>query len=278
MTRPFAEVIGDPVAQTRSPAIHRRWLGELGLQGDYCASRVAAAELAGFLDRRRRDPLWRGCNVTIPHKERVLPLLDRIDGGAAAIGAVNCILPGSDGLTGRNTDIDGVGAALAHARLAGRKAALIGAGGGARAALQYLVDAGAAEIVILAREPRKAAHFRRPCPAPRIEVVPLEEPDAAFAGAAAIVNATPMGMAGAAAMPERLLASLAVHTAGATLLDMVCQPLETPFLAVGRANGAAAVDGLVMLVGQAKAAFRFFFGREPPADDDALRAALTGGG
>jgi len=266
----FAEVIGDPIAQTKSPAIHKAWLAELGLEGDYRATRVAPDELAAFLAQRRTDPDWRGCNVTIPHKEKVLPLLDHVDPGAAAIGAVNCILPGPDGLTGRNTDIDGVAAALAGLDLQSRKVAVIGAGGGARAAIRYLLDAGAT-IDILVRDPNKAAHFA----SDRVHILPLADADTAFKGASAIVNASPMGMSGAADMPPALLASIAAHAQGKTLFDMVYKPLETPFLAAGRINGATCVDGLTMLIGQAKAAFRLFFGHDAAADDESLRRFLT---
>ena len=89
----FAEVIGDPIAQSKSPIIHRHWLEQLGIEGDYMRTHIAVEELGPFLDRRRSDPNWRGCNVTIPHKERIIPLLAELDGGAAAIGAVNCLIP-----------------------------------------------------------------------------------------------------------------------------------------------------------------------------------------
>lgn len=265
---PYAEVIGDPIAQTRSPAIHKSWLAELGVDGDYRATRVEAPDLSAFLAARRGDPDWRGCSVTIPHKEAVLPLLDYVDPGAAAIGAVNCIVPGPEGLTGRNTDTDGVAAALAGVPLAGRKAVLIGAGGGARAAIRYLSEADA-DTVLLVRNPAKAAHFTG------TEVLPLDQAEAALNGAALVVNASPMGMAGAALWPEELLASIAEHAGGKTLLDMVYKPLETPFLAAGRANGARCVDGLDMLIGQARTAFELFFGRPAPPGDAKLRDFLV---
>lgn len=274
MSAPFAEVIGDPVAQTKSPPIHRHWLAALGLRADYRATRVERSGLAGFLAARRADPDWRGCNVTIPHKQAVPALLERLDPGAAAIGAVNCIVPDRDGLSGYNTDIDGVAAALGGAAIGGRKAALIGGGGGARAALRYLVDAGAAEVSILVRDPERARHLAQE----RIRILPFEQCDSALRGAAAIVNATPLGMAGAPPMPQPLIACVRRNAAGATLLDMVYSPLETAFLAAGRAGGGTAVDGLVMLVGQARAAFRLFFGEEPPPGDEAVRALIAASG
>ena len=274
MSAPFAEVIGDPITHTKSPPIHRQWLAALGLRADYRATRVERSGLAAFLAARRRDPDWRGCNVTIPHKQAVLPLLDRIDPGAAAIGAVNCIVPGRHGLTGYNTDIDGVAAALGGSAIEARKAALIGAGGGARAALRYLLEAGAAEVPILVRDPKRAGHLAQE----RIRILPFGQCDSALGGAAAIVNATPLGMAGAPPMPEPLVACVRRYAAGATLLDMVYAPLETGFLAAGREGGGIAVDGLTMLVGQARAAFRLFFGEEPPPGDEAVRALLAASG
>src|SRR5437764_15226501 len=88
----FAEVIGDPIAQSKSPIIHKYWLKQLGIEGDYIQTRVGSNELAGFLRQRRSDPDWRGCNVTIPHKETIVPLLNRLDAGAEEIRAVNCVV------------------------------------------------------------------------------------------------------------------------------------------------------------------------------------------
>lgn len=275
MGRPWAEVIGDPIAQSKSPLIHRHWLRQLGLDGDFRATRVAADELADFLRERRSDPDWRGCSVTIPHKEKVLPLLAGLDPGAAEIGAVNCIAPSARGLVGRNTDVDGVAAALDGAPLRGGKAVLIGAGGGARAALRHFADRGAAEVAILVRDPAKAAHFARDDSRGRVRVHPFDACAEAFAGACVIVNASPLGMAGAPSMPTPLLACVAANARGATLLDMVYKPVRTDFLAAGEENGGVAVDGLVMLVGQARAAFETFFGHPAPAADPALGDLLA---
>lgn len=271
MGMPYAEVIGDPIAQSKSPLIHRRWLDQLGLEGDFRAVRVAAGELTAYLAARRQDPDWRGCNVTIPHKETVLPLLDRIEPGAREIGAVNCIAPGPDGLTGRNTDIDGIASALDGARVRGAKAVLIGAGGGARAALRYFAEHDVAALALVVRDPGKAAHFS----GPRVEIHSIDDCRQAFDGASVIVNASPLGMAGSPAMPAHLLDCVAAHAQGATLFDMVYKPLRTQFLETGAANGAVTTDGLVMLVGQARSAFETFFGQPPPAADQALRDLLA---
>jgi shikimate dehydrogenase len=270
MAAPYAEVIGDPIAQSKSPLIHKHWVAALGLEGDFRATHVAPAELQDFLARRRADPDWRGCNVTIPHKVAVMPLLDAIDPGAAAIGAVNCIVPAPGGLIGRNTDIDGVAAALGHVDLCGGTVALIGAGGAARAAIHYLVARGAL-VRILVRDPKKAQQ----CRSEAVEILPIEQADLTLADVDAIVNASPMGMAGGPEWPSWLLATVDRHAFGKTLFDMVYKPLETPFLALGGGNRSYCVDGLDMLIGQARAAFRLFFGADAPADDELLRDLLA---
>ena len=269
----YAEVIGDPVAQSKSPAIHKAWLAACGLEGDYRATRVAPEGLAAYVAARRADADWRGCNVTIPHKQAIIPLLDTIDPGAEAIGAVNCVAPGPKGLEGRNSDIDGIAAALDAIDLAGRKVALIGAGGAARAAIAYLARRDIGALTLLVRDPKKAESLGEM--APSIVIHSLAEAGDTLSGARLIINASPMGMDGAAPMPPALLDAVAAHSAGAALFDMVYKPLETAFLATGRAHGGTGIDGLTMLVGQARAAFALFFGHPAPAGDAALRDLLA---
>jgi len=271
----FAEVIGDPIAQSKSPIIHKHWLEQLSIEGDYLRSGVAADQLESFLDRRRHDPTWRGCNVTIPHKERIIPLLAELDAGASAIGAVNCVVPRPSGLIGFNTDIDGIAAALDGTALEGRKAAVIGAGGGARALIAYLASRKVGRIAILVRDPEKADPLRDLAIGIEVEVLPLDKVGRAFEDAAAIINASPLGMAGTAEMPRTLLESVGRNAAGATVFDMVTTPVQTPFLQMGRASGAQTVDGLTMLIGQARRAFELFFGRPVPAPDRQLRDLLV---
>ncbi len=107
MTVPYAEVIGDPIAQSKSPAIHGFWLKKLGIEADYRATCVNAAGLEAYLAERRADPDWRGCNVTMPHKQAVQPYLDTVVEPAAAIGAVNTIHSTETKFTGHNTDAGG---------------------------------------------------------------------------------------------------------------------------------------------------------------------------
>jgi shikimate dehydrogenase len=270
----FAEVIGDPIAQSKSPAIHRFWLNRLGIVADYVRTSVAADELPGFLKRRRADPDWRGCNVTIPHKQAITSLLDRLDPGAGAIGAVNCVVPEDGALIGHNTDIDGVAAALDSTELRGRKVALIGAGGGARAVVAYLEKRGVERIANVARNWERAEALRSLAARASIRILPFEQAEIAFGDGSAIINASPLGMAGADPMPQDLLSLVRRHASGATIFDLVTTPVETEFLRAGRAGGEHIVDGLTMLVGQAARAFELFFGAPAPPSDEELRNLL----
>lgn len=271
----YAEVIGDPIAQSKSPIIHKRWLEQLNLQGDYRRTHVPRGAVAEFFDGRRSDPDWLGCNVTIPHKEEAAALVDRLDAAAGQIAAVNCVVPEGEVLVGYNTDLDGVAAALGSVEISGRKVALIGAGGGARAAVAYLASRGIGELALLVRNPDRAEALRALAGDSRVSILPFERADEAFEGAVVIVNASPLGMTGAASMPRPLLDAVRNHAAGGTLFDMVTTPAETEFLATAREVGGNAVDGLTMLVGQATRAFELFFGDTAPAPDDALRGLLT---
>lgn len=267
----YAEVIGDPIAHSKSPLIHKFWLKSLGLEGDYRKTRVAAADLGEFIRRRRSDPEWRGCNVTIPHKQAVMPLIDQLDAGAEAVGAVNCVVAEGGALTGYNSDVEGIAAALDETPLEGRIAAVIGGGGGARALLFYL-QRRRAQVRLLARNPAKADELRTLAP---LEALPLERAEQAFENAAAIINATPLGMAGAGPMPQMLLDGVRHQAAGATVFDMVTTPAETEFLSAGRQGGGRTVDGLTMLIGQAARAFELFFGAPAPPPDERLWDLLT---
>lgn len=273
---PYAEVIGDPIAQSKSPAIHGFWLKTLGLAGEYRATRIAPIDATGYFEARRQDRVWCGCNVTAPLKSVVIPFLDQIDSAAERIGAVNCIYPENGALIGLNTDVDGIAEALAGAAIAGGKVVLIGSGGAARATLSYLSQSAAGLIVILARDPDKASAITHLGGA-TTTVLPLAKAEEAIAGAAAIINASVLGMIGADQMPEYLLRTLRSTRPGAVAFDMVTAPARTRFLQSAEAQGLRTVDGLVMLIGQARPAFELFFGAAPPRErDDQLRHLLLG--
>lgn len=271
MALPYAEVIGDPVEHSRSPLIHGHWLEVLGIAGDYRRTRVGPSVLASFLDERRSDPDWRGCNVTAPHKQAIIAWLDVVDAQAAAVGAVNCVVPSADGLMGYNTDVDGVAAALDGLALSGATVTLVGAGGAARAAATYLGRRGIARLNVLVRDPARAESLRELLPAARMEAAPFDHAGDLVRDAALIVNASPVGMSGFPEMPSSVLDAIAA-TAPLTGFDMVYEPLQTAFL--GACSGRR-IDGLAMLVGQAARAFTLFFGAAPPPPDGALFDRLT---
>lgn len=259
MTR-YAEVIGDPVSHSLSPAIHRHWLRALGIDGRFGTARVTPETFSTDLAERCKDPDWAGWSITAPLKQAAVMLV-KADGAARATGAVNCIHRGTRCLEGTNTDIEGLAAALDHISLRKERVAVIGAGGAARALLTYLARRKVDETILVSRNPTALAG----------RTMKLTEPD--FRDVRLIVNATPLGLAGGAPMPAAVLDAL--PSGGATVMDMVYSPLETPLLAAARARGLEAIDGLHMLIGQARRAFRLFFGADPPASDAALRALLS---
>ena len=284
MTRPYAEVIGDPIVQSKSPAIHGFWLGKLGIDADYRACHVTAEGLADYVASRRVDPDWRGCNVTMPHKQAIMPLLDRIDPAAARIGAVNTVVRAEDGtLTGYNTDAPGflepLQPLLDQTHLY-RMARIFGAGGAARAIITALADQGFT-LVVAARKPAQARALLDEL-APRgehhaVELAHFAPPtDFAFDDRDRIldlvINASPLGMAG----KPPLDVDFSHVPPGSVVYDIVTHPLDTPLLVEARQRGLETVDGLAMLIGQAAVAFEKFFGAPAPREHDAeLRKVLT---
>ncbi len=274
---PYAEVIGDPIYQSKSPLIHGFWLGKLGLKAEYRATRVRADGLAAYLEKRRADADWRGCNVTIPHKQDMLRHIDLPLPTARRVGAVNCVYRNRNGLSGENSDIDGIREAL-DMPVAERDpgiTCLIGAGGAARAALHVLDSAGTHDIRILVRRPERAeallAEFGMSARIHR-----FADAAEAFANADTIINASPLGMAGQQRMPVAMLEALSGSQTDALVFDMVYLPLETELLSTARRLGRRPVDGLTMLIGQAELAFNLFFHAQAPREHDAeLRALLT---
>lgn len=279
---PYAEVIGDPIVQSKSPAIHGFWLDRLGIAADYRATHVTSDGLAAFVAARRGDPAWRGCNVTMPHKQAVIPLLDRLDPLAARVGAVNTIVPEDGALVGYNTDVPGflepLQPWLAREHLF-RMARVLGTGGAARAIIAGL--AGENIVIVLAgRDVAKArALLDELDPGGEHYVVDLahfaDPTDFAFDDRQGcfdlVVNATSLGMTGHAP----LAFDMSHAPPGSVFYDIVTSPLDTAFLREARDAGFATVDGLSMLIGQADHAFRRFFGAVPPRGDDAaLRARI----
>ena len=284
MTLPYAEVIGDPIAQSKSPKIHNFWLAKLGIAADYRACHVRPEELADYLAERRADPAWRGCNVTMPHKQTVMPLLGRIDPPAGSIGAVNTVIGGGEtGLVGTNTDASGflepLKPDLAETHYY-RMARILGTGGAARAIIAALADKGFT-LVVAGRDPAKArALLDELAPKGEHHAIPLshfaEPTDFAFDDREGcldlVINASSLGMQG----QPPLAFDWSHAPPGSIAYDIVTAPLDTPFLQGARAKGLRTIDGLSMLIGQAATAFEHFFGAAPPREHDAeLRAILT---
>lgn len=268
MTRPYAEVIGDPIAHSKSPGIHSFWLDALGIEADYRATHVTPDGLAGYFESRRADPDWRGCNITIPHKQAALDLVEDRGGVRGSIGAINTVIRDGDALVGTNTDAGGFYAPIAGLELEGAHAVVIGAGGAARAILFALSRLGIGRVTIQNRNVLKAAALLGSF-ALKGDAMPLGSP---LRPAALVVNTSSLGMNG---YPPLEL-DLAPLPDDAVVYDIVYAPLETDLLAQARARELHTVDGLDMLIGQAALAFELFFGAEPPRDrDDELRALLT---
>ena len=268
MSVPYAEVIGDPIAQSKSPLIHRFWLESLGIAGDYRAYRVSEAEVPAYLAARAADADWRGCNVTMPLKHVILDHVDDPGGVRGSIGAANTVFRGEGGaLIATNTDAAGFYAPLAEVDLAGQPVVAIGAGGAARAVLFALSRVEVGPITILNRNVLKAAALLAQFGL-KGDALPLTAP---LPPAALIVNASALGMAG----QPPLTLDLSGQPEDCIVYDLVYSPLETGLLAAARARDLDTIDGLEMLIGQAAVAFELFFGAEPPRDrDDELRALL----
>lgn len=264
----YAEVIGHPISHSKSPLIHRFWLNQLGLVGEYQARDILPEHLDGYFRERAADQDWRGCNVTIPHKIAALDHVTDLGDVRSSIGAINTVFRGANGiLVGTNTDAGGFYGPIADLPLAGETAVVIGAGGASRAVLFALGQADIGEVVLLARNGLKAAgllsHFGL-----KGRVLPLTArlPDSAL-----LVNASPLGMKG----QELLEIDLTPLPEHAVVYDLVYAPIETALLKQARARELEVVDGLEMLVGQAAIAFELFFGVAPPDDEEnALRELL----
>ena len=282
MTR-YAEVIGDPIRQSKSPAIHEFWIEKLGLAAEYRAQHVESAALEDFIAERRGDADWRGCNVTMPHKQAIMPLMDRLEPLAKRVGAVNTVVKASDGkLVGRNTDVAGFLEPLSvrlRAKHYFRMARVIGTGGAARAIVAGLAGEGFT-LVLAGRNPDKAqALLDELDPIGEHHAAPLSHfadvTDFAFDDREGccdlVVNASPLGMRG----QPPLAFDWSHAPPGSIAYDIVTDPVETDFLCKAREAGFETIDGLAMLIGQAAAAFTHFFGVEPPRDHDAeLRERL----
>ena len=279
-------IIGDPVAHSLSPRMHTAAFEASGIGWRFVAFHVPAAYLQDALRGIRALGLA-GVNVTIPHKQAVLTLLDDLDPAARAIGAVNTVRVEADGLVGYNTDAPGLVDALTRdggVSLAGTRCLILGAGGAGRSAAFALADARVQSIVILNRTPSRseavAARVTETHPGCAVAAGPLDPPSVARAApdADVIIQATSATLSGTAGrdgeLPAWLHALEMMLRPGMTVLDMVYTPRRTPLLVAAAHAGARVVDGLSMLVYQGARSFELWTG--VPAPVSVMRHALDG--
>ena len=267
-----AGVLGYPVEHTLSPRLHSYWLKLYGIDGTYEKIATKPEELVATL-RNLAAKGYRGVNLTVPHKEAALKLVDEIDPLAESVGAINTIIMRDDGgLLGCNTDVFGFSENLRMAGLSvkNKPVTLLGAGGAARAAIVALMDMGASDIRIMNRTPDRAEILRNEF-GKTISVYAWGDTKA-LKESALLANATSLGLKGQP--PLELALDDLPKTAWVT--DMVYAPLITPLLERAAARGYKTVDGLGMLLHQARPAFQAFFGRDPQVTAE-LRAYVLEG-
>lgn len=266
----LAGVMGWPVMHSRSPMLHTYLMQQHGLIGTYVPLAIKPENLAPAL--RGLAPLgFSGCNITIPHKEQALTIVDHVEDVARRIGAVSCITVRPDGsLSATNNDAFGFVQNVLQRQPSWRPdagpAVVIGAGGGARAIVYSLAERGARDIRVANRTRDRADVLAREFGAP-VEAIAWEDRHRALGDAAMLVNTTSQGMVG---QPPLDLGLDALPT-GALVCDIVYVPIETPLLAAARRRGNPTVDGLGMLLHQVRPAWQAWFGIDPPITPE-LRA------
>ncbi|MEX2129358.1 MAG: shikimate dehydrogenase [Xanthobacteraceae bacterium] len=266
-----AGVIGHPVAHSRSPVIHRYWLNEHNIDGDYTREDVPPEKIRTFLRNFATSGLV-GANVTVPYKEAAFRALARAEPVAAALKVANTLWLEDGRLAGTNTDVYGFLANLDERSpdwdVAAEQTVVLGAGGGARAVVFGLLQRGLGRVVVINRTRARAEAIAAEL-GDRVTPASLNELPEWLEDADLLVNATTLGMTG----QPPLEIDLAPMQDGAVVYDIVYVPLETPLLAAARARGLRTVDGLGMLLHQAVPAFERWFGVRPSVTPG-LRAAL----
>lgn len=271
---PLAGVIGAPIGHSRSPALHNHWLERYGIAGFYVPLEVAPEHLESVI-RSLPHMGFVGANVTIPHKEQVMKVADLVTDRAALMGAANTLIFRADGkIHADNTDgygfIENLRQGAPGWDPKSGPAAVIGAGGAARAVVASLIDVGVTDIRLTNRTRTRSDVLRQEF-GTKITVFDWVKAGNAFEGAATVVNASSLGMTGKA----EFRVPLDGLSPGAVVTDLVYTPLETDFLRRAAEMGCQTVDGLGMLLYQAVPAFERWFGIRPDVDD-AARAAVLG--
>lgn len=269
---PLAGVIGNPIGHSLSPAVHGYWLRRYGIRGHYIPMQIASEDLAEVLHTLPKAGFL-GCNVTIPHKEAVFALADEVTDRAARIGAANTLTFQPDGkIQADNTDgygfIANLQAGAPRWQAESGPAAVLGAGGAARAIVASLLDAGVPELRIANRTRARAEALQAEF-GDRVRVHDWGQVGAMLADVATLVNTSSLGMGGGGdRVPMAALPPTAVVT------DCVYTPLITPFLADAGARGCTVVDGLGMLLHQAVPGFARWFGRTPEVTPELRQTVL----
>ena len=269
----LAGVMGWPVGHSRSPRLHGYWLDRYGIDGAYVPLTVSPERVEEAI--RALPALgFRGCNVTVPHKEAAYRTVDRLDETAKRMGAVNTIVVREDGsLEGRNTDgfgfIENLKSGASGWKASDGPAVVIGAGGAARAVVASLLDEGAPQVWLVNRTRARAEELAADIGG-AIEVADWVSRETLLEGAALVVNTTTQGMVGQPALDL----DLATLPTSAVVTDIVYTPLLTPLLTVAQARGNRVVDGLGMLLHQARPGFAAWFGTQPEVTDELKRFVL----
>lgn len=269
-----AGVLGWPVAHSLSPLVHGYWLDQYGIDGAYVP---LAARPADFASALLALPAmgFAGANVTVPHKRAAVTAVDACSDDARKIGSVNTVVVRPDGrLYGTTTDgfgfVENVRDSI-PGWAPGSTAVVLGAGGSGRAIAWALADAGATDVRIVNRTADRARQLAAAI-GPAAHAVPWDQAAAALEGAAVLVNATTLGMTGQPPL-DLVLDALPPD---AVVTDIVYTPLETPLLAAARQRGNPAIDGLGMLLHQARPGFAEWFGREPKVTPELRTFVLQG--
>ena len=269
---PLAGVIGHPIAHSRSPLVHRHWLKTYGLPGDYVALDVRESDLEDVI-RTLPKMGFVGVNITIPHKVAILDIADIVTDRATLIGAANTLIFRKDGkIHADNTDGYGFIANLRQGAPGWKPnngpAAVLGAGGAARAVIASLIDVGTTEILLSNRTRPKAEALKSEFGS-KVRVIDWVQAGNMLEEATTVVNTTSLGMTGAA----EFRVPLDGLRRGAVVTDLVYAPLRTKLLEAADAAGCVTVDGLGMLLHQAVPGFERWFGVRPEVDV-ATRAAV----
>jgi shikimate dehydrogenase len=267
----YACVAGQNIAHSRSPMIHNYWINLYGIDAKYTIRDIAPDQLPLLIDDIRSDKL-QGCNITVPHKETVIRLLDYIEVAARQTGSVNTIYKSNGKVVGTSTDGEGF---IAHLhgnyrqfQVEGSKVVLLGAGGAARSILGAFVAGGAGSIAVVNRTPERAVEVASLAPQ-TAHAATMQELDTLASMAQIVINTTSLGTGGKGEFPF----PMELTEPDCIFADIVYVPLKTPFLAHAEAIGRPTLDGLGMLLHQAVRGFELWFGVRPEVTDD-LRALI----